>query len=223
MPIHINLLAEAQIAEDLRRRDPVKRAIYFGAFLIVLALVWSSSLQLEVVINRSDLEQMQTRIATHNTEWQGVVANQKKINDVRSKLTALQQLTAARFLQGNLLNGMQQLAFDGVQVTRIRVDQTYNGVPATASTSDNGRTTPGRPATTAEKIVLTFDARDESSTPGDQVNKFKDAMGELGYFKNLLNKTNGVLLTSLSPAQIAPDGKACVLFTLECDLPQQTR
>jgi len=27
MPIRINLLAEAQAAEDLRRRDPVKRSV----------------------------------------------------------------------------------------------------------------------------------------------------------------------------------------------------
>ena len=40
MSIRINLLAEAQIAEDLRRRDPVKRAIFAGAFLVVLALVY---------------------------------------------------------------------------------------------------------------------------------------------------------------------------------------
>ena len=60
MPIRINLLAEAQIAEDLRRRDPVKRAIFVGALLVVLALVWSSSLQLEVVFAKNDLAQVQS-------------------------------------------------------------------------------------------------------------------------------------------------------------------
>jgi hypothetical protein len=58
MPINLNLLAETQIAEDLRRRDPVKRAIYAGSFLVVLALVWWSSLLLEVVIKRSELNQI---------------------------------------------------------------------------------------------------------------------------------------------------------------------
>ena len=36
MPIRINLLAEAIADEDLRRRDPVKRAIYGGAFVVAL-------------------------------------------------------------------------------------------------------------------------------------------------------------------------------------------
>ena len=41
MPIHINLLAEAQAAEELRRHDPVKRAIFIGISLVVVALMWS--------------------------------------------------------------------------------------------------------------------------------------------------------------------------------------
>ena len=41
MPIHINLLAEAQAAEELRRRDPVKRAIFIGISLVIVALMWS--------------------------------------------------------------------------------------------------------------------------------------------------------------------------------------
>ena len=43
MPIRINLLSEALAEEDLRRRDPVKRAIFIGVFLVALSLVWFSS------------------------------------------------------------------------------------------------------------------------------------------------------------------------------------
>ena len=39
MPIRLNLLAEAQALEESRRRDPVKRAVWAGVFL-VLALAW---------------------------------------------------------------------------------------------------------------------------------------------------------------------------------------
>jgi len=42
MPIRLNLLAEAQAAEEARRRDPVKRAIWIGALLVSVVLVWSS-------------------------------------------------------------------------------------------------------------------------------------------------------------------------------------
>jgi hypothetical protein len=223
MPIHVNLLAEAQIAEDLRRRDPVKRAIYAGAILVVLALVWSSSLQLEVVINNSDLNQVQARIQSRTNEWQVVLNGQKKIADARAKLTALQQFSTARFLQGNFMNALQQLNLDGVQLARVRVDQSYSTVQATAGQTVDGHATPGHPGSATEKIVLTLDARDVSASPGDQVNKFKAAIASQNYFQSILNKTNGVQLASLASPQSGTDGKAFVLFTLECDLPLKTR
>lgn len=223
MPIHINLLAEAQIAEDMRRRDPVKRAIFLGALLVVLALVWSSSLQLEVVFARNDLSQVQQEIDGRNSQWQEVLASQKKIFDARGKLASLQQLSSARFLQGNFLNALQQLNLDGVQLERVRIDQFYSSEPAVANKNSNNHVILGHPAATTEKIVVSLDVRDISASPGDQVNKFKEALAGQTYFKDILSKTNGVQLTSLSSPQNGSDGKQYVLFTLECDLPEQTR
>jgi hypothetical protein len=223
MPIHINLLAEDQVAEDLRRRDPVKRAIYTGSFLVVLALVWSSSLQLEVVIDKSDLNKVQAQIQQRTNEWQAVLDNQKRISDAKNRLAALQKLNKARFLQGNFLNALQKLNYDGVQLASVKVKQTYFGDSAAHEETESGRPAPARNPTATEKIVLSIDARDVSVSPGDQVNKFKESVAGQDYFKNILNKTNGVQLASLSPLQTGTDGKAFELFTLECALPQQTR
>jgi hypothetical protein len=229
MPININLLAEAQLAEDLRRRDPVKRAIFGGSFLVVLALVWSSSLQLELVIKKSELTRIQGQIESRTNEWQAVLDQQKKISDSRARLMALQKLSAARFLQGNFLNALQKLNFDGVQLASLRVKQSYviEGTPPgpAAGRGNGGSDNPvvRRPMTSTENIAFTFDARDISASPGDQVNKFKDNLAGQDYFKSVLSKTNGVQLTSLSPLQTGPDGRAFELFTVECNLPPQTR
>jgi hypothetical protein len=223
MPIHINLLAEAQIVEDLRRRDPVKRAIFAGAFFVALALVWSSSLQLEAMIAKEDLSQVQAEIQTRTNDWQNVLANQKKVSEAQAKLAALQQLSSARFLQGNFLNALQQLSLSGVQLTRVRLDQSYFNAGGSPNQTENNHTTLSHPATATEKIVVSLDARDFSANPGDQVDKFKVALASQAFFKAILSKTNGVQLTSLSPPQNGPDGKPYVLFTLECDLPEQTR
>jgi hypothetical protein len=223
MPIHINLLAEAQIAENLRRRDPVKRAVFFGSLVVVFFLVWSSSLQLEVVINKSDLNQMQERIQSRTNDWQTVLDSQRKISDAQARLAALEKLSTVRFLQGNFLNALQQLDFEGVEMVNVKVNQSYIIDPGVPGTTSNDHVIPGRPATVTEKIVLDLDARDVSASPGDQVNKFKESLANLDYFRTILNKTNGVQLASLSPLQTGPDGKAFELFTLECVLPEQTR
>jgi hypothetical protein len=223
MPININLLAEAQIADDLRRRDPVKRAAYAGVFLVVLVLVWSSSLQLEVVINKSELNQIQAQIQTRTNEWQVVLDGQKKISDTQARLTALQKLSDARFLQGNFLNALQKLNYDGVQLASLRVKQSYFVDAGTPSVTSNDQVVPGRKPAATEKIVVSLDARDLSASPGDQVNKFKESLANQEFFKAIINKTNGVQLTSLSPLQTGLDGKAFELFTLECALPPKIR
>jgi len=223
MPIKINLLAEAKIAEDLRRRDPVKRAIFVGVFFIVLALVWSSSIQLEIMVAKNAAGQTEAEIELRKAAYQQALDGQKKITEARNRLASLQKLTQARFLQGNFLNALQQLNTDGVHLTQVRLDQSYFAVPGTPNTTNNAHIIPGRPATTTERILVTLTARDSSASPGDQVNKFKDTVSSQPYFKDMMIQTNGVLLTSLSPAQADPTGHPYVVFTLESTFSEKTR
>jgi hypothetical protein len=223
MPIHINLLAEAQAAEDLRRRDPVKRVIFFGASFVVLALFWSGMVEINAVLADQRLTGVQTAIDTRTNEYDRVLANQTKVATAKEKLAALQKLQNARFLQGNLLNALQQTVVNGVQLTRLRVDQSYVQTGGIEPQTNGDRVIMGRPPIVRERIVLSLDARDFSENPGDQVNKFKDAIANQPYFKAMLDKTNGIELTSLSAPQNGPDGKPFVLFTVECHYPDQIR
>ena len=222
MPIRINLLAEAQAAEDLRRRDPAKRVVFVGALAVALTLVWSSSLQLENMLARKEVSDRQMEIAARTNEFQHVLLEQKKTVAANEKLIALKKMTNSRFLEGNLLNALQQVAVDGVRMTRLKVDQDYLYTAGTPSQTNKNGVILGRPSMITEKIVVWLDARDSSANPGDQVNKFKEAVANQSYFKATLNKTNGVQLINLSAPQ-AIDGKPCVLFTLKCNFPEHAR
>jgi hypothetical protein len=224
MPIQINLLAESQALEELRRRDPVKRAIWIGVCLVAIMLIWSGSLQLKATIAQKGLSRVESDIAAHAAAYQVVQANQKKLDDVSSKLGKLRQLATNRFLNGTALNALQQTTVDDVQLVHFRIDQKYELAEATkAKTNADERVTPGRPASATEKITLTLDARDTSANPGDQVNRLKQSVSDSVYFKDALGKTNQVRLTNLQPPQMGSDGKPLVLFTLECRLPERTR
>ena len=222
MPIRINLLAEAKAAEELRRHDPVKRVIFVGALAVALTLVWSSSLQLETMLSKNAVSGRQMAIAERTNEFQHVLTDQKKITAAKEKLNALKKMTNSRFLEGNLLNALQQVTVDGVRLTRLKVDQDYFPAAGTPSQTNKNGVILGRPSTVTEKIVVWLDARDSSANPGDQVNKFKEAVASQSYFKATLNKTNGVQLINLSAPQ-AVDGKTCVLFTLKCNFPEYVR
>lgn len=223
MPIRINLLAEAQAAEELRRRDPIKRLIFGGLLAVALVLVWWSWLQLRVMVAHSDLSQLQAQIQSHTNAYQVVLDNEKKIVEAKDNVKALQKLACDRFLQGNLLNALQKATVPGVQLMRLRVEQSYTAVGMTPAKTNSTHVIPGKAGKVTEKIVVTLDARDYSNSPGDQVNKFKAAISEQPYFHAELDKTNGVRLTNLSPPQAGPDGKPSVLFTLQCSYPDRTR
>ncbi len=137
MPIRINLLADALAEEDLRRRDPVKRAIYGGAFVVALSLVWFSSTWLEFMVESQTLNRIEGTIQVHTNDFEHVRSNLKKIAEVQTRMDALDRLSCARFLQGNLMNAVQQIYVPNVQLNRLRIDQTYSASPAVASRTNS--------------------------------------------------------------------------------------
>ena len=223
MPIHINLLAEAQAAEDLRRRDPVKRAIFIGVSLVVVSLMWSGTVEVSAFLAKERFAGVQASINAQTNAYQHVESNRKKIGTIQLKLAALQNLQTNRFLQGSLLDALQHATVDNVQLTRLRVDQACILTEGTESQTNGDRMIAGRPATVKERIIAHLDARDFSANPGDQVNKFKEVIAKQAYFQAMLVKTNGVQLANPPSAPQIDAGKPYVMFTLDCRYPEVIR
>jgi hypothetical protein len=216
MPIRINLLAEALAEEDLRRRDPVKRAVFIGAFVVALSLVWFSSIWLEYMLDKQKYNQIEADIQAHTNDFMQVQSNQKKIADVQKRMDALDHLSAARFLQGNLMNALQQTYVPNVQLNRLRVEQSYSVKTAPAKTNSAGVAI-AQPSTVTEHLLLTMDAKDFSPNPGDQINHFKDALIKQDFFKASIDPASGIRLAGPPSAVQTPlDSKPYVMFTIEC-------
>jgi len=215
MPIRINLLAEAQAAEELRRRDPVKRVIIAGLLLLAVMVVWGSTVQLKVMLASRELSQAQFQLDSHKTDYDTAITNSAKIAAIKQKISALQKMSNCRMLQGNLLNALQKVTVENVRLTHIKVEQDYVlGVPPRGQI---GKTT------VTEKTLVTLGARDSSPNPGDQVGKFMDALSRQVYFRDALCKTNGIVLTDESTPQQDANGANYVLFTLSCHFPDLKR
>ncbi len=225
MPIRLNLLAEAQAAEEARRRDPVKRSIWMAALIVVLILVWSSSLQLKAILINSEVSRLEGQVSSHTNAYQVVLDNQNRIADINRKLAALRDLSANRLLNGTLLNALQQTSVDDVQLIRLRVEQLYTVVEGTKTrTNDDNVVIKGKPPTTIEKTTLILEGADSSANPGDQLNSYKDALATNAYLKEVLIKTNGIKLKNLAPPQVSPiTGKRAAIFSLECLYPEVKR
>ena len=226
MPIRINLLAEAQALEELRRRDPVKRSIAVAVCLVIMVLVWSSSLQVKILADNGKLSNLEAGLSSRTNQYAQILINKKKLVELNQKLASLNQLAASRYLQANALDAFMHVQVDGIQITHLRTEQAYeNTVEVKGATTDGSRQTPAKPATATERIKLVIDAKDGSLNPGgDQITKFKEVLAETPYFLEQHISTNNIFLKNFSTPQIDNEsGKAYVLFSLECIYPERVR
>jgi hypothetical protein len=223
MPLSINLLAEAQALEEMRRRDPVKRAIAVGSLLGALVLIWSGYLQSKTMVAARQLDHMEGKLRSNTNEYQQVLASKKRLDDASQKLAKLQQLTTNRFLSASVLEALQHTIVDDVQLVHFKTDHNYNFTEEVKvkTNSDGVVVAKGKPATVVEKIVLTLEARDSSD--GDQWVKFKSAIAECQFFQTVLGKKHEVRVPNPLQQQIGTDGKKYSSFTLECTFPEKTR
>ena len=224
MPIRINLLAEAQGQEERRRKDPVKRAIWIGTFLVFCMLLWSSSIAIKTMVYRGELHRWQTEITARSNSYSTVLGSKTQLDDQTEKLRMLHQLALERFLNGSTLNALTLATVEDVELVRIRVSQAYDLTDAVKPKAKPGQKgPPAKPATITEKINISLDARDVGPNPGDRINRYKQVLNDSPYFQTLLGKTNEVRLTNFSPPQTGPDSRPYVLFTLECRLQDKMR
>ena len=225
MPIRINLLAEAQAVEEMRRRDPVKRAVLAGAVLVAAMLVWSLTLWLKAAAANSEVASARNLLESTSKQHQEVLNNQKKTAEIVGKLTALERLSTNRFLVANLLDALQHATMDDIQLTRLRFDQSLTFNEEIRANVEAKRA--AKPASVTERALLQLDVKDSCSKPGDLIPKFKEFVTDAPYFTAMLDKNDPQRVHlkegSYGPVQSGPDGRQYQPFTLECRFPEKTR
>jgi hypothetical protein len=223
MPIRINLLAESQALEEMRRKDPVKRAIWGGILLVALGLAYWSTLQVKTLGSKRDLTKIDAEIKNLTPENNKVEANKKKLADANLKLGALQQLSTNRFLCGTLLNALQKTSVDDVQLKHLKMDQSFIDVPEVPARTNGTVFIPGKPAMITEKLVLILDGWDSGAHTGDQADAYKSAVASNPYFARMV-KTNDLKFVGSFTAQYnSSDGSTYLPFSLQCSFPERTR
>ena len=232
MPIRINLLAEQQAADELRRRDPVKRATWVGGLLVGVLAVWSGYLQVRLMAATSEVNRYEAEWKKLESDYKKVSANMEAAAEAERKWAALQALAKNRFLWANPLNALQfvMVTVDEVQITALKTSQTYTITdPVKPSTNAVGKVSLGKPGTSREKVSFTLDGRDtskEAKDPSkrstDGVFKLQEAINNHPYFKTNLVKSQ---LITRSPDQPDPNNptKRFSTFTLGCEFPENTR
>ncbi|HUD48596.1 MAG TPA: hypothetical protein VMR33_17315 [Candidatus Baltobacteraceae bacterium] len=223
MPIRINLLAEEQAAEDMRRKDPVKRAVWIAGFLVCLVLLWLLKLQCDIWFDQKDLARINTRWSEIKANYGAVTNNVIKTAEIDRELAALDNLTTNRFLWAPVLNALQKCVVNNVQVTAIKGEQAYiKEPPHDVGVGANKRVIPGG---VVEKTSLYIDAKDSDANEQNYT-KFKERLCNSDYFVKALDRRDGFVFEgtlSAPTADPSDPGRAFITFSLACHFPEVRR
>lgn len=227
MPIKLNLLAEAQAAEELRRKDPVKRAIWVGSFVVFAMLLWSAVLYWQSSAATAEQKRYEEEWKSLEAKFNALTADRKLTADLNKKIESLERYRTNRFLWGSTLNAVQQsippqLA-NVIQMVRLNGTHIYEKTEAVPAKKKAGKTEPGKPATATERITITFEARDYGNPADQNFNKFKSSILAVPYFGELMNSESIRLKSVGQPVRDMVADREYALFTLECQLPPRKR
>jgi hypothetical protein len=220
MPIRINLLAEAQAAAEMRRKDPVKRGIWIGSFLVLVVVLWIAKLQLDISFEQHEFNKIEADWKGKMTKYAAVTNAQARTSEIERKLAELDALHTNRFLWAPVLDALQKTMVDQVQVihlTGIQAESKEDGKEVTV-----GGVKRRMPGAMIEKIGLNIEAEDLK--PSDEnYNKYKETLCTFDFFATRLKRRDGFVLDGvLGPLTADPvdPNKQFRTFTLASHFPE---
>lgn len=126
MPIRINLLAEQQAADEVRRKDPVKRVIWGAVIVVALFIAWIGVLQVQMAASRSEVEAYEGRLKRIEETSKQVRLDRGLATDFERRAAALDSYSSNRFLWANALDALQATTTDNLRITEFNATQRYN-------------------------------------------------------------------------------------------------
>lgn len=126
MAIRINLLAEQQEAEELRRKDPVKWSLYVGAAIILIVIAWSIWVQLGVGSARAQLREKELEYNRREPEFLVASNAVAETREMEFRLDALERYRTNRFFWSPALSALQFATAEQVRLVEIKAGQKFD-------------------------------------------------------------------------------------------------
>jgi hypothetical protein len=173
--IAINLLAEEQMLEEARARDPVKAAAAIGIGLVTLVTLAGSALSMYDSRKKAEMAVLQSKLeAISAQQTKGEAANFNALRSLAEDLLAVNQ---SRVLCAPQLALLKDLTPDTIQLTRVSVSIAVEtqeppaAAPAAVADTEPKRKRAATPKST-ERLTLRLEGRAVSRRPELEVDAF---------------------------------------------------
>ena len=169
--ITLNLLAEEQLAQEARARDPVKLFTAIGLAILTAAVAWGGTLSALLLQRRSELQGLQSK-------WD-------KMNDVGAEEGAFQKASAfaeelVAVNHSRVVMAPQLALVKDLILPSIKLSQLAFTLNAEASSTDGGGEEGGAKhgprQKLSERLVLRIEGVASSSQPELEVDRFLESL-----------------------------------------------
>ena len=169
MAITLNLLAEEQLAQEARARDPIKLFIAIGLGVLTAAVAWGGILSAVLMQRRTELQGLETRWNKVNN----VGAEEGEFQRTSAAADEILKLNHTRILLAPQLALVKDIIPPSVQLTQIgfalSVETTESGGGGGEEGADSKH--PGR-AKRSERLVMRMEGMAFSTRPELEVDQF---------------------------------------------------
>ncbi len=209
----IDLLAEEKEEAEIRSRDPMKRGYAVAVGLIALMVAWYVGLLIQANQRVKLAEQEAGQLTGLQQSFSEADAYLKGTARTENTLSALDELSATRFLWAPALNALQYIVVDNFQVTRLQIGQNLVEI---AGSPDSTKKSGPRPAEYIQQTVFTIQA--QSYAKPSAAESFMKAIEDSPWFQTNLRKDRPVRLKESQAAQtdLSDTNRIIIPFTIEC-------
>jgi hypothetical protein len=220
--IRINLLAEALAEEELRRRDPVKKAYVAAGLLVGFTVGW-------LLYARDRATKAVDLLAEQELKWTklrprcaDVTNNRVRTREIESiVLPALERFSTNRFLWSHVLDALQYCMITNIEVTQLLGSHNYTNKSYSVDLLKRAIPGPPRVTSVTETVTLTLTCNDLAPDAARNHIMFMDNLVSNRYFREHLRTPTPYEPGVKRPGD--PANKTPGVFTFTCYFTPRTR
>jgi type IV pilus assembly protein PilM len=219
--IQLNLLAEDQELADLRRRDPVRRAILLTSVLLAGIGLWAAWLGWQIWEAQREVQRVDRRMTLLQNTASEPMRDAQRASELERRWEALSQHEAQRFLVAPILGMLQHVIVDKIQFHRLVLEQRLQRVEPPRVTArerraaGDGPLPKPPPVETREQLVMRIQGKNFGNYMDR--NRLSQALLNHEVLRGLLRTNQPIrLVETMQHLDPVDTSRGFELFTIEC-------